>query len=82
MVYKLIEEEGDYVDIFTGEPRNMLSANWADTPEGMNVGWSEFESDNIAMNTFNIKRTEIIDNIFINHSFFYGWYDGVFICVC
>ncbi len=58
MVYKLIKEDGDYVDITTNEPRNMLKANWADTPEGWNVGWSEFDSDDKAMKHFNIKLNE------------------------
>ena len=33
----------------------MLSANWADTPEGWNVGWTEFSSDEEAMTYFNLK---------------------------
>ncbi len=60
MVYKLINEDGDYVDVNTGEPRNMLKANWADTPEGMNVGWSEFDSDEEAVINFNIKLKQEI----------------------
>jgi hypothetical protein len=55
MVYKVFNEEGDYLDITTDEPRNMLSANWADTPEGWNVGWTEFSSDEEAMTYFNLK---------------------------
>lgn len=60
MVYKLYIEEGDYRDITTNERRNMLSANWADTPQGMNVGWDEFETDEEAMTYYNIYYDPII----------------------
>lgn len=60
MVYKLLIEEGDYKDIATDERRNMLSANWADTPEGMNVGWDEFDTDEEAMTYYNIYHDPII----------------------
>ena len=44
MIYKLFIEEGDWIDIATGERRNLLEANIAWTPEGENVGWTQFSS--------------------------------------
>jgi len=55
MVYKLFMEIGGYVDKTTKEPRNLLGANWADTPEGFNVGWTEFETLQQAMEYFNLE---------------------------
>lgn len=65
MVYKLYNELGNYQDITTKEDRNLLSANWADTPEGMNVGWTEFETLEEAEIFFNVelKPIEQIANI-------------------
>lgn len=58
MQYKLYLEEGDYVDLTTGEPRNMLKCNTAWTPEGENVGWDFFETDEEAMQHYNIRLKE------------------------
>lgn len=55
MVYKLFDEEGDYVSTETGEPKNLLFTEIAYTPEGINFGWSEFDSLESAMNYFKIK---------------------------
>jgi hypothetical protein len=55
MVFKLLKEEGKYRDIPTGEPRNMLQANIAWTPEGVNVGWDDFETVEEAMRYYNIE---------------------------
>ena len=59
MVYKILNENGDYVDDITKEPRNLLEANWAETPEGLNVGWTEFDSLDEAIAHFNLEQ---IDN--------------------
>lgn len=59
MFYKIWEEEGDYVDIVTNEPRNMMEAEIVFTPEGMNVGWDEFGTIEEAMAHYNIKRKEV-----------------------
>ena len=56
MVYKIFNEVGEYVDAITKEPRNLLSANWAETPEGLNVGWSEFNSLEEAIVHFNLEK--------------------------
>ena len=56
MVYKVFVESGEYLDITTGEERNMMSANIAWTPEGENVGWDEFSTDEEAMFFFNIEK--------------------------
>ena len=58
MVYKLFIEDGEYVDKTTKEPRNLLSANWADTPDGINVGWTEFETLELAMEYFNLETKQ------------------------
>lgn len=56
MVYKLFLEEGKYRDKVSLEPRNMLSANVAWTPEGENVGWDTFDTDEEAMAFYNIEK--------------------------
>jgi hypothetical protein len=56
MVYKLFLEEGEYRDIETLEPRNMLKANIAWTPEGENVGWDTFDADEEAMEFYGIEK--------------------------
>ena len=55
MVYKLFIEEGLYQDKDTKEPRNLLEANIAYTPEGINVGWTELENLEEAMEYFNLE---------------------------
>lgn len=55
MVYKLFNEEGLYRDKTTGEPRNLLEATIAYTPDGINVGWDEFNSIEEAMEHYNIE---------------------------
>lgn len=59
MVYKIFNEVGDYVDAATKEPRNLLSANWAETPEGLNIGWSEFDSLDEAIAHFNLEKVNV-----------------------
>lgn len=55
MIYKLFLEEGDYQDINTKEPRNMMEVEIAYTPDGINVGWDEFNSIEEAMAYYNIE---------------------------
>lgn len=55
MVYKLFIEEGLYQDKDTKEPRNLLEANIAYTPEGINVGWTELENLEAALEYFNLE---------------------------
>lgn len=55
MVYKLFIEEGLYQDKDTKEPRNLLEANIAYTPEGINVGWTELENLETALEYFNLE---------------------------
>lgn len=58
MVYKLFAEdtEGDYLDLVTGEERNIMGVPQADTPEGLNVGWTEFESEEAMMAAWGVER--------------------------
>ena len=55
MIYKLFLEEGLYQDKDTKEPRNIMEVEIAYTPEGINVGWDEFNSIEEAMNHYNIE---------------------------
>ena len=55
MIYKLFLEDGDYQDIDTKEPRNMMEVEIAYTPDGINVGWDEFNSIEEAMAHYNIE---------------------------
>lgn len=55
MVYKLFIEEGKYQDKTTKELRNMMEVEIAYTPEGINVGWDEFNSIEEAMEAYNIE---------------------------
>ena len=55
MVYKLFLEEGKYRDITTKEDRNLMEVEIAYTPEGINVGWDQFNSIEEAMIAYNIE---------------------------
>ena len=55
MIYKLFIEEGKYRDITTHEDRNMMEVEVAYTPDGINVGWDEFNSIEEAMVAYNIE---------------------------
>jgi hypothetical protein len=55
MIYKLFIEDGDYRDITTREGRNIMEVEIAYTPEGINVGWDEFNSLEEAMVSYNIE---------------------------
>lgn len=63
MIYKLFLEEGEYRDLTTKEDRNLMEVEVAYTPEGINVGWDEFNSLEEAMTHYNIelKPKPIID---------------------
>lgn len=43
MVYKVFEEDGDYIRISDNKRVNILFAEEAHTPQGLNVGWTHFE---------------------------------------
>jgi hypothetical protein len=55
MIYKLFIEEGKYRDITTHEDRNMMEVEIAYTPDGINVGWDDFNSIEEAMIAYNIE---------------------------
>jgi hypothetical protein len=55
MIYKLFLEDGDYRDITTREGRNIMEVEVAYTPEGINVGWDEFNSLEEAMAHYNVE---------------------------
>ena len=58
MVYKLFIEDGEYQDKTTKEIRNLLEATIAYTPDGINVGWTEFETLELAMEYFNLETKQ------------------------
>jgi hypothetical protein len=55
MIYKLFLEEGLYQDKDTKEVRNLLEGEIAYTPEGINVGWTELENLETALEYFNLE---------------------------
>lgn len=55
MIYKLFIEDGEYRDRLTKEGRNIMEAEIAYTPEGINVGWDEFNSLEDAMYHYDIE---------------------------
>lgn len=55
MIYKLFIEEGLYQDKDTKEPRNLMEVEIAYTPEGINVGWTELENLETALEYFNLE---------------------------
>ena len=55
MIYKLFIEEGLYRDRLTKEDRNLMEVEIAYTPEGINVGWDEFNSLEDAIYSYNIE---------------------------
>jgi len=59
MICKLFIEEGDYLDIETGEPRNLLCAEVVYTPEGESVQWTGFQTLEDAIKHFNIELKPI-----------------------
>ena len=62
MIYKLFIEDGGYQDIDTKEPRNMMEVEIAYTPDGINIGWDEFNSKDEAMSHYNIQvKPEVLN---------------------
>jgi hypothetical protein len=62
MIYKLFIEDGEYQDIDTKEPRNIMEAEIAYSPDGINVGWDEFNSIEDAMSHYNIElKPEVLN---------------------
>jgi hypothetical protein len=60
MICKLFIEEGDYLDIETGEERNLFCAIEVHTPEGESDEWiSGFNTIEDAMEHFNIELKPI-----------------------
>jgi hypothetical protein len=55
MIYKLFIEDGEFRDRLTREGRNIMEAEIAYTPEGINVGWDEFDSLEEAMLSYNVE---------------------------
>lgn len=55
MVCKLFKEEGDYIIKSTGEIVNLLCVSQADTPEGLNVGWTEVNSEEEACQLWDLE---------------------------
>lgn len=56
MVYKKIQnEEGNYIDV--QQVRwDILEAHEAWTPQGKNVGWDEFESEEAAAKSYGVVK--------------------------
>ena len=61
MIYKLFLEEGEYRDLTTKEDRNLMEVEVAYTPEGINVGWDEFNSLEEAMTHYNVELKPIVE---------------------
>jgi hypothetical protein len=60
MICKLFIEEGDYLDIETGEERNLFCAIEVHTPEGESNEWiSGFNTIEDAMTHFNVEHKPI-----------------------
>jgi hypothetical protein len=55
MICKLFIEEGNYLDIETGESRNLMCAEVVYTPSGQSEEWLEFESIKKAIEYYKIK---------------------------
>ena len=67
MIYKLFNENGLYRDKITLEPRNIMEVEIAYTPDGINVGWDEFDSLEQAMEAYNIELTPIEEDNLVNN---------------
>ena len=57
MLYKLFNEDGDYID-GKGHLWNLMECESALTPQGLNVGWDEFDTKNEAIKFFNIQSKD------------------------
>ena len=58
MYYRVLNEDGGYIDAKTGEPRNLYSGNEHLTPEGLNVGFDFFDSDEAAAEFFGLIKVD------------------------
>lgn len=52
MVYKVYEEIGDFIRLSDSKRVNILLANQAHTPEGINIGWQVLD---IALTSHNVE---------------------------
>jgi hypothetical protein len=60
MICKLFLEEGDYIDIKTGEPRNLVCADIVYSPEGQSDEWvGGFNTMDEVMEYFKIELKPI-----------------------
>jgi hypothetical protein len=59
MVCKIFKEEGDYLVSATQERVNLLCVSRADTPEGLNVGWTEFNSEEEACQEWGLEYLKL-----------------------
>lgn len=50
MVYKIFEELGDFIRVSDNQRVNILFANEAHTPQGLNVGWTGLTTNNFRNN--------------------------------
>jgi hypothetical protein len=68
MVCKIFKEEGDYLVSATKERINLVCASQAWTPEGLNVGWTEFNSVESACQEWGLEylKLETINDTDIN----------------
>lgn len=64
MWFKCLDEEGNYISSVDGSPKNLLISEYAlYTPEGINVGWTEFTHISDAMVYFKIFPKPISDEV-------------------
>jgi len=54
IVCKLFKEPGDWQIAETGERVNLVCGKEAWTPEGLNVGWTEFDSEDAAIDAWDL----------------------------
>ena len=60
MICRLFIEEGDYLDIETGEERNLFCAQQIHTPDGESIHWQNtFNTIEEAMEFYNIELKPI-----------------------
>lgn len=59
MVYRLYKEFGEYIDIESGDDRNLLYFEEVCTKDGINVGWDSFNTLNDAENFYGIRKKTI-----------------------
>lgn len=57
MVFKLIQEDGEYTDGISNYTL-MSAEQFIDSPEGRNIGCVEFETVELAEKYFNIRKIE------------------------